>query len=40
VPKGLSILVVGLSIRLDLDTEIREASGGGRRIRLWVDEQG
>ena len=34
VPKGLSILVDGLSIRPDLETEIREASGGDRRIRL------
>ena len=40
VPKGSSILVAGLSVRLDLETEIREASGGDRRIRLWVDEQG
>ena len=28
VPKGSSILVAGLSVRLDLETEIREASGG------------
>ena len=38
MPKGSSILVAGLSVRLDLETEIREASGGDWHIRLWVDE--
>ena len=25
---------------MDLEIKIREASGGDRHIRLWVDEQG
>ena len=40
MPKGSSILVASLLVQLDLETEIREASGGDRRTRLWVDEQG
>ena len=40
VPKGSFILMAGLAVRLDLETEIREASGGDRHIRLWVDEKG
>ena len=40
VLKGSFILIAGLAVQLDLETEIREASGGDWRIRLWVDEQG
>lgn len=38
VPKGSSVLIADLAVLLDLETEIRETSGGDRCIHLWIDE--
>ena len=40
VPKGSSVLIASLVVRLDLEIEIRKASRGDQCIHLWINECG
>ena len=40
VPKGSSVLIASLTVRLDLETEIQEAGRGDQCIHLWINECG
>ena len=40
VPKGSSVLIASLAVRLDLETEIREAGWSDQCIHLWINECG